>query len=108
GIFLSGDLAQADHVLDEKFKAVLAKFSQLRVGREAVPAMIVGVDGETCRNERIDGVGVAPHVFAHPVSDLNNAAGRAAAFPAGARDAQPVRAGQPEALYRTSPGGRSQ
>ena len=52
GIFLSGDLAQADHVLDEKFKAAPAKFSQLRVGREAVPAMIVGVDGETCRNER--------------------------------------------------------
>ena len=26
GIVLSGDLAQADHVLDEKFKAALAKF----------------------------------------------------------------------------------
>ena len=47
GIFFSGDLAQADHVLDEKFKAAPAQFSQLRVDREAVPAMVVGVDGET-------------------------------------------------------------
>src|SRR6266403_4675612 len=29
GIFLSGDLAQADYVLDEKFKAAAAKLSQL-------------------------------------------------------------------------------
>ena len=101
GIFFSGDLAQADHVLDEKFKAAPAKFSQLRVGREAVPAMVVGVDGETCRNERIDGVGVAPHVFAHPVGDLNNGADRAAASPASARDAQSVGAGQPEPLFRS-------
>ena len=106
GIILSGDLAQADHVLDEKFKAAPAKFSQLRVGREAVPAMIVGVDGETCRNERIDGVGVAPRVFAHPVGDLNNGAGRAAAVPAGALDAQSVGAGQSEALCRNWGGRR--
>lgn len=86
--------------MDQKFKAALAQFSQLRVGREAVPAMIVGVDSETCGNERIDGVGVAPHVFAHPVSDLNNGAGRAPAVPAGARDAQSVGAGQSESLYR--------
>ena len=55
--------------------------------------MIVGVDGEICRNERIDGVGVAAHVFAHPVGDLNNGAGRATAVPARARDAQSVGTG---------------
>ena len=106
GIFLSGDLAQADHVLDKKFEAAPAKFSQLRVSREAVPAMIVGVDGEARRNERIDGAGVAPHVFAHPVGDLNNSAGRAAAVPTGARDAQSVGAGQQEALRRNWGGRR--
>ena len=86
GIFLSGDLAQADHVLDEKFKTAPAKFSQSRVSRAALPAMIVGVYGETGRNERIDGVGVAPHVLAHSVGDLYDSAGRAAAVPAVARD----------------------
>jgi hypothetical protein len=58
-----------------------------------VPAMIIGVDGEVCRNHRIDGVDVAPDVFAHPVGDLDNGAGRAAAVPVGAGDAQSVRAG---------------
>ena len=101
GIFLSGDLAQADHILDEKFKAAPAKFSQLRVGREAVPAMIVCIDSEACRNEDIDCVGVAPHMFAHPVRDLNNGAGRATALPAGARDAQSIGAGQSESLHRS-------
>jgi hypothetical protein len=101
GILLSGDLAQADHVLDEKFKAAPAKFSQLRVGREAVPAMIVGIDDEACRNEDIDSVCVAAHMFAHPVRDLNNGAGRATALPAAARDAQSIGAGQPEPLYRS-------
>jgi hypothetical protein len=98
GMLLSGDLAQADHVLDEKFKAAAAEFSQLRVSREAVPAMIVGVDGEPRRDQRIDGVGVAPHVLAHSVGDLHNRTGRVAAVPARARDTQSVRAGQQEAL----------
>ncbi|HWZ06891.1 MAG TPA: hypothetical protein VNY53_08295 [Bradyrhizobium sp.] len=71
-----------------------------------MPAMIVGVYGETGRNERIDGVGVAPHVLAHPVGDLNNGAGRAAAVPAGARDAQSVGAGQQEPLGRNWGGRR--
>jgi hypothetical protein len=51
-----------------------------------------------CRHERLDGVGVASHVFAHSVGDLNNGTGRAATVPAGARDAQPVGARQSEAL----------
>jgi hypothetical protein len=52
--------------------------------------MIVGVDDEARRNERIDGIGVAPHVFTHPMGDLNHGPGRAAAVPTGARDAQSV------------------
>ena len=63
-------------------------------------AMIVGIDSQAGRDEDVDGVGVAPHMLAHPVGDLNSGAGWAAALPARARDAQSVGAGQSESLCR--------
>src|SRR5262249_14376118 len=96
GVLFPGDAAQPDHVLHQQVEAAGAKIPEVRGGgrRTPVATVIVTVDRHTGRHQRVDRVGVAPDVLAHTVRDLDHATDGASALPAGARDAQPVRAGE--------------
>jgi len=89
--------------------SAFAEFAEMRGGAsgKAVSTVIVGVDCQPGRNQEIDHCGIAAHVLAHTVRDLNNRAGWTATVPARARDAKSIRAGQSKPLGRCVRGVKS-
>src|SRR5262245_50004344 len=83
GMLLRGDAAQPNHVLNEKIETAGTKISEAggRKRGSAVAAMVIAVNGEPCRCERLDRFAVAADMFAHAMCDLHDAGERAASIP---------------------------